>query len=500
MSESCEFLIVGGGSAGCVLAHELVVRHGRRVTLIEPESATAPAADRQRPARWLHLLGSAEDWNLPTAACDQLAGRAIRWPRGRGLGGSSRLNAMIWFPPTAGDLQRLADAADGHWRAEELREAAVRAEMLAQPESPRWLSEASRRFLEAAREIAGAEPIAYRRSNRGGRRWTPAALLEGAGHPAVPTSGGAAGKLRILRASVARVLWQGDVACGVEVDDRGQRRQLTASQGVVLCAGAIGTPAILMRSGVGPRQPLRALGIEVRIPREAVGGNLQDHLIMPVVFRLERRWKFDPGWTLRDLAHWQHAGGGRLTSNIAEVGGLFDDQRVQIHVTPTHYLAYPASAAPPAMTLGVSVTQPASRGRVTIRSADPAVPPEIEPGYLSEPCDLDATVEAVRRARAIAEQPPLAGWVGEEMVPGAKRSSEAQLSKAIARYAQTLYHPVGTCALGSEAASAVDAKFRVRGAEKLWVVDASTLPGLTLGNPNATVMALAVHAATMLPD
>ncbi|MCG8651688.1 MAG: GMC family oxidoreductase N-terminal domain-containing protein [Pirellulales bacterium] len=146
----CDILIAGAGSAGCVVASQLLRRLGLKVMLVEPDSGTAPPLDRLRPARWLRLLNSSEAWNLPTGNCAGLAGRSIVWPRGRGLGGSSRINAMIWFPPTKADLGQLSRSSGGRWSLAGLSESLAGIEALVQPESPAWISESSQRFLRAA--------------------------------------------------------------------------------------------------------------------------------------------------------------------------------------------------------------------------------------------------------------------------------------------------------------------------------------------------------------
>ncbi|NND99064.1 MAG: GMC family oxidoreductase [Pirellulaceae bacterium] len=462
-----DIIIVGAGSAGCILAHQLSRQAAQRVLLIEPPSSSAPAADRQRPSHWLNLLGSSEDWNFVTAAAPSLAGRAIPWPRGRGLGGSSRINAMIWFPPTSADLDNIAASID--LPAAAVTESFAAIESLVQVERPRWTSGATDAFLAAVNHCDNpfdggidADATVYRRSNRNGRRWTPEALLDD--------------RVEILRAAVDCVLFQGDRAVGVRT---AQGDAIRCHQRVVLCAGAIATPTILIRSGIGPSDDLKRCNIDVRQDSPAVGANLQDHLIMPVVFGVSDQDRFHSEPSDDHIGQWESQGGGPIASNLAEAGGLFDQQRIQIHVTPTHYLTYPRADAPAAMTIGVNVTQPHSRGRIVITSSDPYARPRIEPNYLASGNDLQKTIDAVRMARKLAERQPLASFVTGELVPGTRRESDESIAKSIARYAQTLYHCAGTV-------SGV-----ILPAENLHVVDASVLHRITYGNPNATVMTLA---------
>ncbi|WP_148294451.1 GMC family oxidoreductase N-terminal domain-containing protein, partial [Novipirellula maiorica] len=248
---SADIIIVGAGSAGCTLAHLLQHQHGYSVALIEPgtsenpEMVAAADIDRTRPARWLKLLGSSEDWNYATEASKSLAGRSLNCPRGRGFGGSSRINAMIWFPPTDDDLNMFSTAAasatsaDDRWSAESLRSAYNAAERLVQPESARWISEPAQRFLDAATPFGTA--MAYRRMNRNGRRWSPAALIA--------QSDG----VQKIRGTVDRVLFRDDQAVGVKLANGAK---IAANKRVILSAGSIATPAILMRSGIGPRDRL----------------------------------------------------------------------------------------------------------------------------------------------------------------------------------------------------------------------------------------------------
>ncbi|EMI19799.1 glucose-methanol-choline oxidoreductase [Rhodopirellula maiorica SM1] len=215
---------------------------------------------------------------------------------------------------------------------------------------------------------------------------------------------------------------------------------------------------------------------------------------MPVIFSTEPSARFDLRVSPRDLTRFDALGRGPLTSNIAEAGGLFNNGALQIHVTPTHYLRFPQPGSPAAMTIAVNATQPKSCGHLAITSLDASEPPRIDFRYLADPADLETTIAGVKLARSIAMQSPLRQWLGPEMVPGSKRDSDEAIAKSIARYTQTLYHPVGTCGLGR----VVDADLSVVGTRRLSVVDASVFPKLTMGNPNAMVITLAMLFASRL--
>ncbi|TWU60333.1 Alcohol dehydrogenase [acceptor] [Rubripirellula tenax] len=478
--EETDLIVVGSGAAACVLAYRLRQQSGLRITVVEPESDLAPAIDRERPSRWLKLIGSKDDWKLKTEPCDRLASRRIDWPRGRGIGGSTRINAMIWFPPTATDFANWETACGGQRSIDQWRAAASDVESLVQPETPRFLSDASQQFMAATSGFANAEPMIYRRINRNGRRTDFSALLDGAG---------------VVRGTADRVLWHGERAVGVNLVQGDRSRELRSRCGVVLCAGAIGTPSILMRSGIGPAEDLSRHDIIVRVDRPNVGRRLQDHLVMPVIFETKSKniFRLDPA--VRDVAKWMVTGAGSVSSNIAECGGLFDGGRFQVHVTPTNYLTFPKLSDTAMMTIAINLTRPRSSGTVTLSSPHACSLPVIQGGYGRDDRDIEELVEGVEMVRSIARGSGLGEWVERELIPGQRREGEQAIRKAISRYAQTLYHPTGSCQFGNQIDSPVDVDFKVRGFDGLWAVDASVLPSVTTGNPTASVMTMAWVAA-----
>ncbi len=480
-------IVVGAGSVGCVVAMRLARDFGMRVTLCEPPSTNAPAADRQRPARWLRLFGSSEDYQYATQPSPELAGRAILWPRGRGLGGSSRINAMIWHEPTDTDTEMLARASADAIDQATLRAAVSEIEAIVQPETARWLSPSGEAFMSAVasrRDQSTDHPAVYRRFNRSGQRWTAASFLHDHGP----------GSIDVVRGVVDRVVWQTDRAVGVRMLIDGIASELSCDGGVVLCAGALATPNVLIRSGVGPKETLDALSIPCRVVCDAVGRNLHDHLVMPVIYQSTSSFTDSP--STREVCRWQISGSGPLASNLAECGGMYADGRWQLHVTPTHYLKFPQSNADAAMTIAVNATRPQSRGSVRCESTDPTAQPLIQPNYLSEASDTDELVEGVEFVRQLANECGLL----KEILPGKNRSDRESLAKSIRRYSQTLYHPVGTCALGSEDQFPVQPDFRVRGCGGFWIADASVLPVITQGNPSVTLMALGWIAAQSIAN
>ena len=492
-----DFLIVGAGSAGCILARRLARDFGKRVTLIEVTSSQARRIDRERPARWMRLLQSAEDWDFVTKPAKSLAKRALRWPRGRGVGGSSRINAMIWFPPTSDDANRLCEVTGGYWKPDRMLAALASVEELLKPENPSWLSTASKAFLDAAAQTPHSNPIAYRRLQKDGKRNSLETLLQfGMARPENAPPETSSGQIKLIRGTVDKIQWRGDQAVGIKIKTESGNCDLACNHGVILTAGTIGTPAILMRSGVGPKDTLSELGIAVHHEKPAIGKQVRDHLIMPVIFRQRNvRHQFSIDANPRNLSRWQLLGTGPISSNLAECGGLFLNNRLQLHVTPTHYLSFPKLDEAAWMSIGVNVTQPKSSGHLRITSLDPIEPPEIHPNYLNHEDDLEATVRGVEFVRELAQTSKLSKIIESESLPGNKRSTEQALIRSIQRYSQTLYHPLGSCAVGCEEAAPVDPEFRLRNSKGLWIVDGSIFPGITMGNPNATIMTLAWMAA-----
>jgi choline dehydrogenase len=305
-----------------------------------------------------------------------------------------------------------------------------------------------------------------------------------------------------------RILFSGAKAGGVEFRHEGNLEQVRAAREVLLCAGAIGSPQLLLLSGVGPAADLEALGIRVTADRREVGRNLQDHLDFctlnqcpePITYDFTRAQALAVGFRY----FLTHSGPG--VSNVAEAGafvhsGLAPDERpdVQLHFVPAQLDEHGRNRLPGhGFTLHACVLRPASRGTLTLRSALPTDPPRIQPSYLSEPRDLAVLLEGIRISRAIIAAAPFARFRGRERFPGEGVTARAELEAIVRRKAETIYHPAGSCRMGRDDAAVVDAELRVRGIEGLRVADASIMPRLIGGNTNAPTIMIAEKAADLI--
>jgi choline dehydrogenase len=520
-----DYIIVGSGSAGSVLANRLSAKPEIKVLLLEAGGSDNSFYVRM-PAGIANLSGPRFNWGFETAPQAAMKGRRMYWPRGRLIGGSSSVNAMVYMRSQPADYDHWRQLGNAGWSYDDVLPYFKKAERnerlhdrfhgadgpLNVAERP-YTNPLSHAFVEAAQQAGlpfnpdfnGALQLGcglFQVTQKNGRRWSAASAYL---HPAAARE-----NLTIVtKAQATRVLIENGRAVGVEYA-RGRRRHTArASQEVVLAAGAINSPQLLLLSGIGPAEELRARGVSVVHDLPGVGKNLQDHLNVNIVQRAKRGSALDGknrglapiGVALEYLFY----GTGPGTSNVAEAGAFAISELgaanpdVQYHFIPAQVVNH---ARTPMDGDGVTVhaccLRPQSRGEIRLASTDPLQPPVMDPNYLAADYDLKVLIAGLRQGRDILAAQAFKPWLGEERLPGPAVQSNAELEDFIRATAETEYQPVGTCKMGSDPMAVVDEKLRVRGIERLRVIDASIMPAIVSGNTNAPVIMIAEKGAEMM--
>ena len=522
-----DYVVVGAGPAGCLLANRLSADPSCRVLLLE-----AGGRDNYPwihvPVGYLYCIGNPRtDWCFKTEAQAGLAGRSLGYPRGKVLGGCSSINGMIYMRGQAADYDRWAEQGNAGWawsdvlplfKASENHFAGSSDSHGADGE---WRVEQQRYswpILDAFRDAAEQSGIAkvddfntgdnqgcgyFQVNQRSGVRWNAAkAFLR----PILKRP-----NVTILTdVQVDQVLLDNTRATAVKARWQGAWHEFKARREIILCAGSVGSPGILQRSGIGPRKLLEGLGIGVRHDMPGVGGNLQDHLQLRLIYQIRNTR------TLNQMANslWGKMGmglrylydrSGPLAMAPSQLGAFVrssPDQataNLQYHVQP---LSLERFGEPlhrfPAFTASVCNLRPASRGRIDIRSADMNAEPLIDPNYLSDPHDLRVAADAIRLTRRIVQAPALAAFEPQEYLPGDALQSEQQLHEAASKIGTTIFHPVGTCRMGNGPLDVVDNQLRVHGIPGLRVADASIMPQIVSGNTCSPTLMIAEKAAQLI--
>jgi len=526
-----DYIIVGAGTAGCLLANRLSADPGARVLLLE-----AGGKDNYHwihiPVGYLYLMGNPRtDWGFTTVAEPGLNGRSLAYPRGRVLGGCSSINGMIYMRGQARDYDGWRQMGNPGWAWDDLLPYFMRHQdqWAVEPDAfagvhargGEWRIERPRiswEILDAFRDAAAEAGIPKVEDFNGGSN-------EGCGYFHVNQRAGvrwntAKGFLRPVRhrrnltvvthAVVEAIVLEGRRASAVQVRHDGRACALHAAREVVLCAGAIGSPQIMQLSGIGPGALLSALGIPVRHELSGVGENLQDHLQIRCAYRVSNvRTMNERFQSLAQRAafavQYLVVRRGPMTMAPSQLGAFVrsdasrETPNLQYHVQP---LSLPKFGEPldafPAFTASVANVRPTSRGSVRIVSPDPAVQPEIRPNYLSTSEDRQVAAQSIRLTRRIVSMPALAKYRPEEFRPGTHIDGDEALARAAGDISTTIFHPVATCRMGNDEKAVVDHRLKVHGLSGLRIADASIMPTITSGNTNAPTLMIAEKAAAMI--
>ena len=535
-----DYIIIGGGSAGCVLAARLSEDPKVQVALLEAGTVDSSVLIHCPAGLALMARVGGDNWKFETTPQPGLNGRKGYQPRGKVLGGSSSINAMIYVRGNRADYDHWAEQGNPGWSYQDVLPYFKRSEHnerfaaagnggqdnefhgtggllnvkdLTSPNrfGPIFVAAGQQAGYRANDDFNGAEQEGvgrYQVTHKNGERYSAAkAYLK----PAMQRP-----NLKVItEAHTTRILTEpaanGPKAVGVEYRQGGTLHQIQCSREVLLCAGALQSPQVLMLSGIGPAAQLQQHGIAVVADVPGVGENLHDHVDVVLCYnapQVKDLFGVSPGglWrALKGIFEWRKFRTGMLTTNFAEAGGFVKSAPaepvpdLQYHFVigklvdhgrkPTFGMGYSCH---------VCLLQPKARGSVKLASSDPFAAPQIDPNFLGDPDDMKRLVRGFKQMRSMMAQPALAGYGGTETDRSANAHTDAQIEDFIRNNADTIYHPVGSCRMGNGPLDVVDAQLRVRGVRGLRVVDASVMPRVVSGNTNAPVIMMAEKASDMI--
>jgi choline dehydrogenase len=501
MSSQADYVVVGAGSAGCAVAARLSEDEGARVVLLEAGGPATLEAIHQ-PPMWPTLWGTEVDWAYETTPQAGAAGQVHQWPRGKVLGGSSSLNGMVYLRGNPADFDDWAYHGCRGWdydallplfrRMEDVPDGDPHYRGRGGPHTPRPAADPNpicATFVEAAREAGHPVTEDHNGAQFEGAGLHDMIIADGRRQSAADAYLGAAAGRASLEvvpgAHVLGLLIEGGRCTGVRYARDGEVAELRAGAEVIVCAGAVDSPALLLRSGIGPAHELRALGIDVVVDVPGVGRNLHDHMLMGIVW--------EAGQPVPPPANNMSEASMFLRSDPAL--RVPDLHFMCIHV-PFHLPTFTVPEG--SWTIAVGLVRPASRGSLRLRSADPADKPLIDPAYLSVEADLEAMVRGIDLAREVAGASAFDDWRGPEALPGESVQGAEALGDFTRRAAGSYFHPAGTCRMGIGPDAVVDPELRVRGVEGLRVADASVMPDIVSANTHVTTMVIGEKAADLV--
>ncbi len=525
-----DYIVIGAGSAGCVVASRLSEDAGVKVVLLEAGPRdTNPWI--HIPAGVLRVLNNTRiNWNFLSEGEPGTDGRQLQWPRGKVLGGTSSINGMLYVRGNPMDYDNWAQMGCRGWSYDEVLPFFKQSETYRGVGDPEFRSKGGPLIVEDYRTILPLTHAFVEAAKQAGYPFTPdynGAQQEGVAYSQMTRRGKwrgstaqtflrearGRGNLRVeTDATVTKLILDGKQCTGVAFRQRGVDRQLTAAREVILCGGAVNSPHVLQISGIGPAGHLQQIGVPVQHDLPGVGANLNDHYVIRLSHRVKDTVTINQlargARVVREAIKFATLGNGALTFGVTSAM-VFCRSREGLAAPDLQLLFTPASYAQdvfrqleraPGMTVAVCPVRPDSRGTIMAQSPDPFQYPAIRPNYLSAPSDIRVLISGVEQTRRIFAQPAMAPYSVEETVPGPGIASDEQFAAYARKAGTNVFHPVGTCKMGTDPMAVVDPRLRVIGLGGLRVIDASVMPCVTTGNTNAPTIMIGEKGAAMIKE